>query len=139
MKLSEALAERADLQRRIQQVLERVKLSATYQEGTKPAEDANALIAEHADLCGQLERLIQRVNRTNSATMLASGQSISDAIASRDTLRLRADALRQVSDAAIPTARYGRAEILLLTELDVAALRKTADGLMKQHRAARHS
>lgn len=136
MKLSEALAQRADLQKRLQQVLERAKSSALFQEGTKPAEDSNELLQEHGKLCEQLEQLIQRINRTNSATKLEDGGTISDAIATRDLLKYRSDAVRQLADAAIPSqARYGRSEILLLTKIDVAALRKRADQLMREHRA----
>ena len=134
MKLSEALAQRADTQKRMQQVLERAKSSAQYQDGTKPAEDSNELIAEYEQLAKELELLIQRINRTNSATPLGKG-TITDAIATRDVLMLRAEATRQLADAALATdGRYSHSEILLLTQVNVAGMRKVADQLMKRHR-----
>ena len=42
MKLAEALALRADTQKRFEQVRSRVQSSARYQEGEEPAEDATA-------------------------------------------------------------------------------------------------
>ena len=40
VKLAEALAARADLQRRIEQLRSRISDNARYQEGEEPAEDA---------------------------------------------------------------------------------------------------
>ena len=46
MKLAEALMERADLQRRLVQIRERIKQNALYQEGETPAESVTELLAE---------------------------------------------------------------------------------------------
>jgi hypothetical protein len=46
LKLAEALAQRADAQRRVEQLRARAVGNARYQEGEKPAEDAARLIAE---------------------------------------------------------------------------------------------
>lgn len=139
MKLSEALAQRADLQKRIQQLIERAKMSAIFQQGTQPPEDADALLKELEGLCEELETLIQRINRTNSATVLGEEGTISDAIAMRDVLKIRADALRQVADAAIVTSRHGRSEILYLTKINVRARRQEIDQIMKLHRVVDQS
>ncbi|MBK9375668.1 MAG: DIP1984 family protein [Holophagales bacterium] len=85
MKLSEALSIRADLQKRMAQVLERACNCATYQEGTKPPEDANVLYREYGELAAQCEALVQRINQTNSATRIEGAKTISDVIAARDT------------------------------------------------------
>jgi hypothetical protein len=63
MKLAEALAERADAVRRVDQLRARVVGSARYQEGEEPAEDAQALLLEAGDVLDTLERLIRRINR----------------------------------------------------------------------------
>ena len=46
MKLAEALQERADLNRRIQQLQQRLSSNAVVQEGEQPAEAPSELLAE---------------------------------------------------------------------------------------------
>ena len=46
MKLAEALQERADLNRRIEQLRARLENNALVQEGESPAEDPSELLAE---------------------------------------------------------------------------------------------
>jgi hypothetical protein len=77
------------LRRRIDELRARIIDSAIYQEGTEPAEDATALLAEADQLFDQLEPLIRRINRTNSATDLGGDGTMTDALARRDALRLR--------------------------------------------------
>jgi hypothetical protein len=90
MKLAEALIQRADYQRRIEQLRNRIVNNAKVQEGNEPAEDPNALLAEMERVAGDLVLLIQRINRTNAATALEpDDMTIADAIAERDNLRLR--------------------------------------------------
>ncbi len=140
MKLSEALSIRADLQKRMARVLERACNCATYQEGTQPPEDANVLYREYGELAAQCEVLVQRINQTNAATRMHGAQTISDAIAARDTLRLRADAARRLADAAVDTSpRIGRSEIRTITSIDVPSLRAEVDSLMTQHRLLDHT
>ncbi|MFJ8917604.1 hypothetical protein [Amycolatopsis sp. NPDC102389] len=64
-----------------------------------PSEDASALLVEAETALGELESLIQRINRTNAATRLGEG-TITDAIARRDVLRLRHGVLTAAADAA---------------------------------------
>ena len=59
---------------------------------------------------------IQRINRTNSSTMLEDNLSISEALAQRDSLQLK----KGIYDSVIQTAasrqdRYGRSEIKYLS------------------------
>jgi hypothetical protein len=46
MKLAEALSIRADLQKRIAQIRERLKVNSKVQEGDKPTEDTKELYQE---------------------------------------------------------------------------------------------
>ena len=89
MKLAEALQLRSDVQKRIQQLRQRIALSARIQEGEEPAEDPNALLTEAAELTDQLESLITAINRTNVRTELEPGLTLTDALARRDVLHLR--------------------------------------------------
>ncbi len=100
MKLAEALAERADAQKRLEQLRSRSQAAARYQEGEEPVEDANALLAEAEEILVRLEELIRRINRTNSSQEIEPGVTITDAIARRDVLRLRRALYAGLADAA---------------------------------------
>ena len=68
MKLAEALQERADLNRRIEQLRDRLENNALVQEGETPAEDPAELLADLDRCVDSLEELIGRINLTNSRT-----------------------------------------------------------------------
>jgi len=130
MKLSEALDRRADLQRRVQSLGQRIAKSALVQEGEQPAEDPQALFAELNDVLEQLQELIGRVNRTNLSATLESGATITHALAQRDVLKLRISVVRSVAEAASGRAdRYSRSEIRSVATVDVGGLRRQADQL----------
>jgi hypothetical protein len=135
MKLGEALTLRSQLQARIQQLRERLKESALVQEGDKPPEDAAKLLAEFDELATQVETLIVQINRTNLATVLRDGRTLTDALAHRDVLALRLSVIRGVADVAGERQqRYGRAEIRTLATVDVGDLRRRSDDLARERR-----
>jgi hypothetical protein len=135
VKLAEALAMRADVQKRLEQMRERLRLSALVQEGDQPPEDPQALLAELERMLADLTGLIARINRTNLATQLPDGTSLTDALARRDTLALHYSVLKSVADAASARIdRYTRSEIRRVATVDVAALRRQMDQLAKQRR-----
>ena len=86
MKLAEALILRADAQKRIEHLKQRLLRNAKVQEGDTPAENPRDLIAELDRVATDLTRLIQQINRTNAASTLADGTNVSDALARRDVL-----------------------------------------------------
>lgn len=100
MKLAEALAERADAARRVEQLRARIVGSARYQEGEAPAEDAQRLLAEVGTVLDELEALIRRINRTNAAVAVGDAGTLTDALARRDVLRLRHAVITAAADAA---------------------------------------
>lgn len=63
MKLAEALVSRADMQKRLEQLRERLRLSALVQEGEQPPENPADLLAELERLIAELTALIPRINR----------------------------------------------------------------------------
>jgi hypothetical protein len=138
MKLAEALALRADASRRAEQLRARVAGSARYQEGETPAEDAAALLTEAGQVLGELESLIRRINRTNAATPLEGGGTLTDALARRDVLRLRHSIVTTAADAAAGDGRRGfrqlRSELKMIPALPVADLRRQADDLARRLR-----
>ncbi len=134
MKLAEALAERADLQKRIEQTRARLKNNAWVQEGERPAEDPTALEKELAALCDQLEKLIARINLTNAAAV-EDGVSITALLARRDALSVYTAGLRDFLDEASHTpVRAARGEIKILPTVSVPEYRKKADALSKELR-----
>ena len=134
MKLAEALILRADIQKRIEQLKSRLADNAKVQEGEKPSEEPNALLAELDALASELERLIVRINLTN-CTAKVDGKSLTELIAKRDVLTLKAGALRAFAQVAAQKVEiYSRSEIKILSTVDVAALQKQVDELAKQIR-----
>ena len=134
MKLAEALILRADIQKRIEQLKSRLAYNAKVQEGEMPSEEPNALLAELDALSGELERLIVRINLTN-CTAKTDGKSLTELIAKRDILTLKAGALRAFAQvAAQKIDAYSRSEIKILSTVDVAALQKQVDEMAKQIR-----
>ena len=126
MKLAEALQERADLNRRIEQLRYRLNNNVLVQEGEKPLEDPAALLEELESSFTRLEWLIARINLTNCAVKV-EGRSLTELIARRDVLSLRAEAYRRlVEEASQNTHRATRTEIKILSAVDVPALQRQA-------------
>ncbi|MBD1833515.1 DIP1984 family protein [Cyanobacteria bacterium FACHB-472] len=135
MKLAEALILRADCQKRIEQLKQRLIRSAKVQEGEQPPENPQVLIAELEATINELTDLIKRINKTNSLTALQDGITISDALAQRDTLLLKRrihDSL--VNAAATTTNRYSQSEIKYFSTINIAELQTQMDQLSRQCR-----
>lgn len=134
MKLAEALQERADLNRRIEQLRYRLNNNVLVQEGEKPLEDPAALLEELESSFTRLEWLIARINLTNCAVKV-EGRSLTELIARRDVLSLRAEAYRRlVEEASQNTHRATRTEIKILSVVDVPALQRQADDASRELR-----
>jgi hypothetical protein len=135
MKLAEALVLRADLQKRIAQLRERLRQSALVQEGEQPPENPEQLLGELDQLLNQLGVMIARINRTNMQVHLPEGEVLSDALARRDMLSLRYSIITALAEAAANRIeRYGRSEIRKISTVDVAALRRQLDEIARQRR-----
>ena len=134
MKLAEALVLRSDIAKRMEQVKARALRNAKVQDGDKPAEDPSALMEEHDRLAAELENLISRINRTNSATPFM-GATLTEALAKRDVLRLRQMAWRDVADrATVVQTIQTKSEVRFRSALDVRAAQKLADDLSRDLR-----
>ncbi|MGG7152037.1 DIP1984 family protein [Clostridium neonatale] len=134
MKLAEALNLRADLQKRIANLRERLIKNAKVQEGDTPSEDPNMLLNELNDNIIELENIIKLINKTNSSTYI-DNESISDIIAKRDTLGLKLSVLRSfISESADKIERYSNKEIKILSTVNVAEKQKEIDSLSKEYR-----
>ena len=134
MKLATALSERADLQRRISELAGRLNQNAKVQEGDEPAEDPKGLLKELDGCLEQLEVLIARINRTNNATK-HEDLTLTDLIARRDCLKERIHIMRDFLNASSDKVnRYSKAEIRIVSTVNVSALQKQVDRYSKQLR-----
>lgn len=134
MKLAEALNLRADIAKRINQLNGRLQLNALVQDGDEPAENPAVLLNELDELVSQQEELIARINLTNAKTV-SDGQTLTELIAHKDTLRVRIDVMRAfLSEASKKASRGMRSEIRILSTVNVSELRKQVDALEKDFR-----
>lgn len=128
MKLAEALSIRKDLQKRIQQLGQRIGNNVKVQEGDEPLEQPEELMKELNSCLVQLENLIWRINATNMQTVNAEGKTVTQLMAEKDVLTTRITILREAFDrASSGSDRYSRSEIKMVTTVDVKKLRKIVD------------
>lgn len=135
MKLAEALVERKALQERVGELNQRLQRVILVQEGSEPVEQPSALLDELDRVTADLARLISAINKTNNTATISTGETITDAIARRDVLRMTLG----VYDAILSTAgnqnyRSRGAEIKMLVTVDVNAIQATRDRLARKYR-----
>ena len=134
MKLAEALQERADLNRSIQQLESRLAANAIAQEGESPAEDPRDLLEQLDRSIDRLEELTAAINLANSRTV-HQGETLTQMIARRDALTLRLRILRDFADHASQTGRRARGtEIKIISTVNVKSLQKELDNLSRELR-----
>jgi hypothetical protein len=134
MKLAEALVERKAAQDKINELSERLQRVSVIQEGEKPAEKPQALLTELAKTCERLEELIVAINVTNTAAKLESGETLTEAIAKRDVLRMRQGVLDNLLRNSSTQYRMRGSEIKFVTTIDIAKLQRERDDLAKAYR-----
>lgn len=135
MKLAEALILRADCQKKIQQIRERLLRSAKVQEGEEPPEQPQALIEELDRVSDSLTDLVQKINYTNSVTNLESDLTIAAALAQRDSILQKCHIYNfLIKTAAVTQDRYGRSEIKYVSTVDVAELQTVLDRMSRDYR-----
>jgi hypothetical protein len=138
--LGEALADRASKKKQLEQVAARAAAVARYQEGEEPAESADELLAKGRTLIGELRELVRRINRTNTATELAPGFTLTDALAQRDGYAAQYRLVTAVADAGagrgreVVWARQLRSELQQVSAVQVADLRAEADQIAEARR-----
>lgn len=134
MKLAEALQERSDLNRKIQQLQNRLNNNATVQEGEKPAEEPQSLLSELDASIERLEWIISKVNMTNCSTKVG-GRTLTDLISKRDCLTLKIEKYRSfLNSASCLSSRASRTEIKIFSTVNVSDFQKKVDALSKELR-----
>lgn len=135
MKLAEALILRADLQKRVEQIKNRLLNNAKVQEGEKPTENPEDLLEELYIIMDQLTDLIKRINKTNCETMFDEDMTLADSLALRQQLWDKRLILSHLAEAAaIRQDRYSKSEVKFYSTIDIAKVQKQIDGLSKNFR-----
>src|SRR5215813_8885364 len=135
MKLAEALILRADAQKRIEQLKQRLVNSAKVQQGDESPENPQELLVELERAFSTLADLIKRINKTNSATGFDADKTLSDVLAERDVLMAKRNAYSQrASAASIVQNVFSRSEIKFVRTVEVSEVQKQADELSKAYR-----
>ncbi len=135
MKLAEALILRADLQKRMEQVRNRLYNNVLVQEGELPSEDPNTLLKEFILLQDQLTSIIKSINKTNHTTKFNETMMLSDALVERDGILVKRNILASAADRASEKQdRYSRTEIKNVSTIDIKKYQSEADKLAKDFR-----
>jgi len=135
MKLAEALILRADAQKRVEQLKQRLVNSAKVQQGDEAPEKPQELLAELERVFAVLADLIKRINKTNSATAFDDTKTLSDVLAERDVLMAKRNAYGQLANAAaIVQNAFSRSEIKFVSTVEVSEVQKQVDALSQSYR-----
>ena len=135
MLLAEALAERAEAQRRYEQLMQRLLRVVRVQEGDQPVEDPEELLVSANGILDRMDWLIRRVNKTNTQTMFDDKHTLTDAIAFRDMALKRRKLYSDVATkASTAQDRYTRSEIKYVSVIDVRKMQKQVDKLAGEYR-----
>lgn len=135
MKLAEALLLRADLNKKLASLRERINRNAIVQEGETPKEKVEDLLAEATSVLEEQQKLVRTINAANESTRLADGRLLADVLALRDTLIARHSLLiATIAATHKDVDRYSQREIKWIAQIDVASLQKQADDLSRKIR-----
>lgn len=135
MKIAEALLLRADVQKKLASLRERIGRNAVVQDGDQPHEDPSKLLKEAFAVQEELESLIFRINQANLQHHLPDGRSLTEAIARRDTLAAQHSLLHfAIASTQKEPDRYSMTEIKWVSMLKVGSLQKQAEDLAKKIR-----
>ena len=135
MKLAEALLLRADLNKKLASLRERINRNAIVQEGETPKEKVEDLLAEATSALEEQQKLVRIINAANESTKLADGRLLADVLALRDTLIAQHSLLNTAIAATHKDVdRYSQREIKWIAQIDVASLQKQADDLSRKIR-----
>ena len=134
MKLAEALQERADINRKIEQLKSRLNNNVLVQAGEQPAEDPEKLKQELDAAISRLSYIISRINLTNSRVLI-DGQTLTELIAKKDVLSLKISAYKDIVFTASQTAYRARnTEIKIRSAITVTDWQSETDAMSKELR-----
>ena len=134
MKLAEALQERADINRNIDQLKKRLNNNVLVQEGEQTAEDPEKLKQELDNSLERLTYLIAHINQTNCETKI-DGETLTELIAKKDTLLLKLSVYKDIVYSGSQTSYRARnTEIKIKSAISVSGWQTEIDRLSKELR-----
>lgn len=134
MKLAEALQERADLNKKIGDLGNRLDANSLVQEGEQTNEDPQDLMRQLDEAVTRLQKLISDINLTNCKTVV-NGKTLTEIIAEKDCAAIRLSRYRSLIESASEiTYRARGTEIKIKPAVNVSELQKKADDIAKQIR-----
>jgi hypothetical protein len=129
IKLAEAILQRSDIQKNLEQLKSRLNNNSLRQENTKTPEDPANLLKEINILYTQLELIINIINEANNQTGLYK------LLNKRDLLKSKLSALRVfLAQLSSGVSRYTKTEIAILPNYDSNKIQKEVDLLSKEFR-----
>lgn len=135
MRLAEALVMRADCQRKVAQIKQRLGRVIKVQEGEKPSESPTELLNELTRTLGDLAVWVKKINKTNALSAFDTSMSLAEALAERDRIMQHRNILNELlSEASIKQERYSRQEVKYYTTVEIADLQKEVDELSRKYR-----
>lgn len=105
-KLAELLAFRADLQKKVELLRERVAEYAVSHGGAEPGEDPEALLNESLSTVDRLRAVIVRIHEANSSYRLPDGRTLTEAIAEKEALARKHKLLHEALQAVSPSRSF---------------------------------
>lgn len=134
MKLAEALQERADLNRNIEQLRKRLNSNVLVQEGERTAEEPERLKRELDASVERLAYLISRINLTNSQTKV-DGRTLTELIARKDALIMKIGVYKDIVYTGSQTSYRARnTEIKIKAAISVTDWQDEIDKMAKELR-----
>ena len=135
MKLAEALVLRKDHQKRLQQLKDRILRNCLVQEGELPSEQPGVLMEEYDKICGDLDSLVQRINRANLSNPVGRFSNVADALFHRNLQRQRHEVYASIAaQASGQQFRATRTEIKTVSVVRAVDAQKIADDAAKDAR-----
>ena len=135
MRLAEALIQRADIQKRIQQLRNRLINSARIQEDEQPPENPKDLFVQLEQLVHEFDKVVAQINHTNSRTTFEGNRTLTDALAERDSIMMHRRIIEEVIQTATGTNHgYRYSQIKSFSTVDVPELQSTIDTLSRRYR-----
>ena len=124
MKLAEGLLLRSDLKKKIEHLQNRIRPNLIVSDGKQPQEDTVKLMAQLRKAILDFEAIVVRINKTNNQTIIEGEGPLMEALAKRDALKLLAEKLRIIRQAAqITNTGYNN----LRTTVDIKKLQIEID------------
>ncbi len=125
MKLAEGLLLRADLIKKIEHLVNRIRPVLIVSDDKEPQEDPVKLLAQLRKANQDLKSIIVKINKTNNETFIGDGVTVMEALAKRDSLKLLSEKLRNIRQGAQinNSGSYGRQ----VATVDIQALQIEID------------